>query len=45
MSVSNPELLHAVVVYEPEDELPRREHEMSDFLMVAKLPENTFIQP
>ena len=23
--VSNPELLHAVVVHEPEDELPRRE--------------------
>lgn len=25
LSVSNPELLHAVVEYEPEDELPRRE--------------------
>ena len=25
LSVSNPELLHAVVVHEPEDELPRRE--------------------
>ena len=25
MSVSNPDLLHAVVVHEPEDELPRRE--------------------
>ena len=25
VSVSNPELLHAVVVLEPEDELPRRE--------------------